>query len=83
MRSEPARPGEISLHFVEIPPRGCSYRGKPAGLGGLARLGEMIFIPSSYEIFYLNSVKKFVMLLKKKIIWSSSFYNKQWHKAIM
>ena len=65
MRSEPARPGEISLHFVEIPPRGCSYRGKPAGLGGLAHLGEMIFIPSSYEIFYLNSVKKFVTLLEK------------------
>ena len=83
MRSEPARPGEISLHFVEIPPRGCSYRGKPAWLGGLARLGEMIFIPRSHEIFYLNSVKKFVMLLKKKIIWSSSFYNKQWHKAFM
>ena len=35
-------------------------------LGGLARLGEMIFIPRSYGgIFYLKSVKKFVMLLEK------------------
>ena len=59
--------------------RCCSYGGKLAPLGGLARLGEMIFIPRSYGIFYLSSIKKFVMSLKK-IVWSSS---KQWLKAIM
>ena len=33
--------------------------------GGLAHLGEMIFIPRSYEIFYLTSIKIFVMSLEK------------------
>ena len=45
--------------------RGCSYGGELARLSGLARLGEMIFIPRSHGIFYLSSVKKFVMLLEK------------------
>ena len=36
-----------------------------ARLGGLAHLGQMIFIPSSHEIFYLTSIKKFVMSLEK------------------
>ena len=45
--------------------RGSSYRGELARLGGLARLGEMNFIPHSYGIFYLNSIKKFVMSLEK------------------
>ena len=58
MRSEPACLGEISL-------RDCSYGGELARLGRLARLGEMIFIPRSYIIFYLSSIKKFVMSLKK------------------
>ena len=40
--------------------RGCSYWGELAWLGGLARLGEMVFIPRSYGIFYLSSIKKFV-----------------------
>ena len=31
--------------------RGCSYGVEPARLGGLACLGEMIFIPRSYGIF--------------------------------
>ena len=44
---------------------GCSYGGQLARLDGLARLGEMIFIPRSYGIFYLSSIKKFVMSLEK------------------
>ena len=40
--------------------RGCSYGSELARLGGLARLGEMIFIPRSCGIFYLSSIKKFV-----------------------
>ena len=32
---------------------------------GLANLGEMVFAPCSYGIFYLTSIKKFVMLLEK------------------
>ena len=32
---------------------------------GLAHLGEMIFIPPSYGIFYLASIKIFVMSLEK------------------
>ena len=44
--------------------RGCSHRGELARLGGLAHLGEMIFIPRSYGIFYLSSIKKFVMSLE-------------------
>ena len=34
--------------------RGCLYGGELARLGGLAHLGEMIFIPCSYGIFYLS-----------------------------
>ena len=45
--------------------RACSNEGQLARLGGLARLGEMIVIPRSYGIFYLGSVKKFVMSLEK------------------
>ena len=44
---------------------GCSYGGELARLSGLARLGEMIFIPRSHGIFYLSSIKKFVMSLEK------------------
>ena len=40
--------------------RGCSYGGELARLGGLARLGEIIFIPRSYGILYLSSIKKLV-----------------------
>ena len=36
-----------------------------AQLRGLARLGEMIFVPRSRGIFYLSSIKKFVMSLEK------------------
>ena len=39
--------------------------GELARLGGLACLGEVIFIPRSYGIFYLISIKKFVMLPEK------------------
>ena len=45
--------------------RGCSYGGELAWLSGLARLGEMIFIPRSHGIFYLSSVKESVMSLEK------------------
>ena len=45
--------------------RGCSYGGELARLGGLAHLGEMIFIPRSYGIFYLSSIKMFVMSPEK------------------
>ena len=45
--------------------RGCSYGGEQARLGGLARLGEMIFIPRSYGIIYLSSIKRFVISLEK------------------
>ena len=42
---------------------GCSYGGELAQLGGLACLGVMVFISRSHRIFYLSSVKKFVMSL--------------------
>ena len=45
--------------------KGCSYGGELVRLGGLARLGEMIFIPRSYGIFHLSSIKKFFMALGK------------------
>ena len=40
--------------------RGRSYGGELARLGGLARLGKMIFITRSYGIFCLSLIKKFV-----------------------
>ena len=58
---------------------GRLYGGELARLGGLARLGEMIFISRSYRIFCPSSIKNFV----KQIVWSSSFYSKIWRKAIM
>ena len=38
---------------------------------GAAHLGEMIFIPCSYGIFYLTSIKKFVTSLEKEseLLW--------------
>ena len=59
------------------------YGGELAWLGGLARLGEMIFILRLYGIFYLSSIKKVAICCWRKIVWSISFYNKQWRKAIM
>ena len=47
---------------------GCSYGDQLARLDGLARLGEMIFIPRSYGIFYLSSIKKFMSLEKDWLI---------------
>ena len=52
------------LSFSDIL-RGCSNRGELARLSGLARLGEMIFIPRSNGDFYLSSIKKFAMSLEK------------------
>ena len=46
---------------------GYSYRGELARLGGLAHLGEMIFIPRSHGIFYLSSIKKFRLCIKPGI----------------
>ena len=48
-------------NIQNVTPRDCSYGGELARLGGPARLGEMIFVPRSYGIFYLSSIKKFVM----------------------
>ena len=50
---------------LPVDPRDCSHGGELARLGGLARLGEIIFIARSYEIFYLSSIKKFLMSLRK------------------
>ena len=47
--------------------RGSSYGDELARLGGLAHLGEMIFIPRSYGIFYLSSIKKFVYVAGKRL----------------
>ena len=43
-----------------------------ARFGGLARLGEMIFIPSSYGIFYLSSIKNFMLLVLSQL--NQKFY---------
>ena len=72
-------PGETKKQsFAEFKLRCCLYGGKLARLGGLAYLGETSFIPRSYEISYLSSIKKFVMSLEKEC-----FNSKQWCKAIM
>ena len=47
-------------NIQNVTPRGCSYGGELDQLGGLALLGEMIFVPRSHGIFYLSSIKKFV-----------------------
>ena len=60
MRSEPARLGGISL-------RGCSYGAELARLAGLARLGEMIFIPRSYGIFHSVQSKNLLKRLFDQI----------------
>ena len=60
-------------------------------LDGLADLGEMIFIQRLYGIFYLTSIKTFVMSLEKDRLdhvvlrgftFLSIFYNKQWPNAV-
>ena len=56
---------QISQSAVNFLIRGCSYGGELARLGGLARLGEMVFIPRSNGIFCFSSNKKFVMSLEK------------------
>ena len=47
-----------------------------ARLGELAHQGKMFFIPRSNGVFYLTSIKKFVMSQEK------DFYNNQWRKAV-
>ena len=54
-----------SINNRQMLQSGCSYGGELARLNGMARLGEMIFIPRSYGIFCLSSIKKFVMSQKK------------------
>ena len=65
-----------SFKSVVLSLRGCPYGGELARLGRLAHLGEMIFIPRLYGIFYISSIKNFVMSLEKDCL-ISSFYNKQ------
>ena len=40
--------GKINHNLLLAKLRGCSYEGELAQLGGIACLGEMIFIPRSY-----------------------------------
>ena len=54
---------KFSRNYMKL--RGCSRGGELARISGMARLGEMVFIPSSHRIFYLSSIKKFVMSLEK------------------
>ena len=58
-------PKSFLFNFLFVQLRGCSYEGELARLGGLALLGEMIFIPCLYGIFFLISIKKFVCSWKK------------------
>ena len=76
--------GKINHNLLLAELRGCSYEGELAQLGGIARLGEMIFIPRSYGMKSSILVQSKSLLCRwKKIVWSSNFYNKQWCKAIM
>ena len=56
---------QVTLIFIVLLLRGCSYGGELVWLSGLAPLGEMIFILHSHGIFYISSIKKFVMSLEK------------------
>ena len=47
--------------------RGCSYGRELARLGRLARLGEMIFIPRLYGIFWLIQSKSLLYRWKKSV----------------
>ena len=62
--------------------RGYSYGGELLWLGGLAGLGEMIFISRSQGMFY-SVQSKSLLCPWKKIVWSNSFHNKQCGKANM
>ena len=44
----------VSMVTSQILLSGTSYGGELARLGGLTRLGEMVFIPCSYGIFYFR-----------------------------
>ena len=63
---------EILLHLKKYSfltlVTGCLYGSELSRLGGLNDQDEMIFIPRSYGIFYLSSVKKFVMSLEKDFL---------------
>ena len=54
-------------NIQNVTSRDCSYGRELARLGDLARLGEMIFVPRSYGIFNLSSIKKFVMSPEKVV----------------
>ena len=43
--------------------KGLPYGGELGWLGGLALLGEMIFIPRSYGIFYVAGKRLFVQVV--------------------
>ena len=67
-----------------FPPEGLFIWGELVQLSGLVHPGEMIFIPRSYGICYVTSIKKFVMSLEKNLKRCKVFhffYNKQWRKA--
>ena len=55
--------------------KGLFISGALARLGGLAHLGEMIFIPRSYGIYCPSSIKTFVVSLEKGYL-IKDFYNK-------
>ena len=46
----------VSMVTSQILLSGTSYGGELARLGGLTRLGEMVFIPCSYGIFYFRGL---------------------------
>ena len=46
----------VSMATSQILLSGPSYGGELARLGGLTRLGEMVFIPCSYGIFYFRGL---------------------------
>ena len=62
--------------------QGLFIWGEWAQLGGLALLGEMIFISRSYGIFCLTLIKNFVMSLEKDcfghVVFKRKFFYFQW-----
>ena len=57
-----ATPLKIISYYSDL---GAAHMRWLTPISRLAHSGEMIFIPRSYEIFYLTSIKKVVMALEK------------------
>ena len=53
-----------TICLLKIASKGLFIRDELVWVGGLAHLGEMIFVPRSYGVFYLSSIKTFVMSLE-------------------